>query len=256
MESKDFSTKYILKYIGEDGIAEIDNYVEQMNTENYRMFNNDKEIDDYFLDYHADLNRNLTYEEINNIKDYTNRCYSRINDLLKNKWNYDINGRLTESDEQEYRKMASGIDRIIFKSPSIPENIVVFRGVNISTFYDFGINNLESLAEMKGQYMYQQGFTSTSLTQKSCLYGQKNWYGNINIVMEIMIPKDNNEGMVLDSNTSVYDEEKEYLITSGALIKIIDVNIIGNEAKIKAMYIPKRIWDRNYIPVESNTQNL
>ena len=256
MKSKDSTTNFVLKCIGEDGINEIDNYVEQMCTENFKVFNNGEEVDDYFFNYLDELKRNLTYEDINNIKDYTNRCYSRINDLLRNKWNYEINGRLTETDKQEYRQLASDIDQIIKNSPIIPENLVVFRGVNINAFYDFGINNLDSLVEMKNQYMYQQGFTSTSLVQESSLSGQNNWYGNINISMKIMIPKDNNEGMILGSNNSVYSEEKEYLITAGTLIKILDVNVIGNEAKITAMYIPKRIWDRNYIPVESNTQNL
>ena len=100
---------------------------------------------------------------------------------------------------------------------------------------------------MEGKFFYDSGFTSTSLVRERSLYNKKAFQiGTRNIEIEYLIPEECHDGaLLLDEYTSHYKAENEYLINSGSLIRIlsVDVDIPNNTAFLKAVLVPKKIWD-------------
>ena len=100
---------------------------------------------------------------------------------------------------------------------------------------------------MEGKYFYDAGFTSTSLVRKKSLYNTEAFQiGKRNIEIEYLIPEECHDGaLLLDEFTSHYKAENEYLINSRSLIRIVsvDINKQDNTAFLRAVLIPKKIWD-------------
>ena len=177
------------------------------------------------------------------LRNYTGFNFKGINSILRNKWNKKYNGLLDEEKEYRFRSNADNISDLIKKFPKNKKAFKVYRGVTIDAFKDYGIDNLDELIFMKGNYIYEKGFTSTSLIRETS-YFDKEVDGELyNIELEIVVPKDSQEGMPLTGYELSYSPgQNEYVFDRESLIKIIDVKIENNYAYLKGVLIPKKLY--------------
>ena len=246
----------VLRLRGSETISEMELYTSKALKRNFIEFNNESNLYSFFNQYMDDFYNNHTESEISTLRSYTGRSFTDINSILRGYWNYEKSGQLTSKKEEELRKFSSDLSLIMHDLPNLPTNIKTFRGVYLDAFKDYGITSVEELLHLKGQYLYESGFTSTSLLRKSSLYGKElepNKYCNIEI--EYLIPEEVNEAVpLINEDLSYLKSESELLLDKGCLSKIVD--IIINEDKTKAhivvLLIPKKIYDRE----KTNKQSI
>ena len=136
-------------------------------------------------------------DKLQSIRNYTGLEFKQINAILRNNWNYEINGKLTEEKETDYRREISVIDDIITNFPKNTNAFVTYRGTNINEFKKYQIQTVEELKLLKGKYLYEEGYTSTSLDEESS-YFNKNIYGELlNIETRYIIPPASQDGIQL-----------------------------------------------------------
>lgn len=240
-------TKYLFRYLEEGKEEEIDIYTKDVLQREYLILENEEQVGEIFGTMASEFTFGLTYKEALSLRSYTGFSHKEINALLRDKWNYEQHGLLTDEKRNDYSRIAQEVEKTIFKFPSLDRNIRVYRGVTLAQFSDYGIYNLEDLTAMEGRYFYDSGFSSTSLIRKSSLYQTSAFQiGNRNIEIEYLIPEECHDGaLLLDDYTSHYKAENEYLINSSSLIRIISVDIDKekNTAFLRAVLVPKKIWD-------------
>lgn len=246
-KGKNFNTEFVLKMIGKEKIDEIDFYIENILKENCVNFKNKEEIE---ISLNTNLNRfieNLNTEEKNTIREYTGLNFRKINSILRGYWDYEITGRLTENMKFQIKELSNNLRKILIKSPELPFNMVTYRGVNISAFRSFGITTLQELPLLKNNFIYEEGFTSTSMVKETSFYEkQPEWGNSCNIEITYVIPTGADDGIMLtDEQISYSPNQNEYLINNSSLFKVLDVEVNEpkNCAKIKMILIPQKIWN-------------
>lgn len=251
--------KTIFKILGSEKRHEIEFYASDNIDNDYFCFETEEQIQEYLSSLSEKFLSNLNEEELQILRSYTGTSYKEINAIIRRKWNYEENGLLTPEKEKEYIKTGHDIQTILSKCPSLNMNLKVYRGVSLKQFQDYGITTLEELKLLEDKYVYEKAFTSTSLMKDKSLAGVTNFFtGERNIEIEYMIPATCQDGgLLLNTESSYYDGENEYLINAGSLTRIISVEIDreNNKAYIKAMLIPKMLWDPPYQMEENNKNN-
>ena len=260
MVSIDRATNMVLKYAINDRLEEMDFYVDDVVNREYVSFNDVEHVNSFFINNIDNMYNNYNYEELSDLRYYTGTSFKEVNAILRNNWTYEVNGELTKEKQTNYRVMASNISGIInSKGTELNSNILVYRGVSISAFKNFGVNILADLISLKGQYVYDSGFVSTSLIRsKSFFDRQLDYHEPCNIEIEYLIPNESADGVPLINTELSYNsnEQTEYLINSGNLSKVVDVvyDDVNNKAYVKMVYIPKKVWDLSYR--KDNEKNL
>ena len=207
-----------------------------------------------FTDEISKATENLTEEQLLTVKGYTGLNFKKINAILRNNWNYEEHGKKTVEEEHRYREDISIIDEIISNFPQNKKPFITYRGSSINAYKKYGINTIEDLLYLKGKYLYEEGYTSTSLDENESYYN-KEFNGRINNIETVyIIPPYSNDGMPLTSNELSYSpNQAEYIIGRNALSKVIDVKIDGLSAIITTLLIPKKIWNKM---VNSDTKEV
>ena len=240
-------TKNLFRYLEPGKEEEMDIYISDVMDREYLSLESDEEVSQVFGEMAADFTMGLTYKEALSLRSYTGFSHKEINALLRDKWNYEQHGLLTDEKRREYSQIGEDVEKVVFKFPPLDRNIKVYRGVTLAQFRDYGINSLDELTAMQGKYFYDSGFTSTSLVRKSSLYNTEAFQiGKRNIEIEYLIPEECHDGaLLLDEYTSHYKAENEYIINSGSLIRILSVDIDkqNNTAFLRAILVPKKVWD-------------
>jgi len=200
--------------------------------------------------------KETTLEDIEAVRLYTGKTFSAINSILKGTWDYDINGELTLERKEYYESIIKDIKSVFARMRELPNNIVTYRGSNIREFKNFGVSSLSDLVCLKGEYIYKSDFTSTALLRDRSFFDNSKveFGGTRDIEIQFLIPKESNDGIpIVGADMSYSLGQTEYLINSGSLIKIVDVILNEDESKafIKAVYIPKKVYDREKIEVDS-----
>ena len=195
----------------------------------------------------------ISEEQLLTLKGYSGLNSKKINALLRDNWNYEEHGRKREEDEQRINEDISIIDELIDLYPSTKKAFISYRGTTLDSFKKYGIEDIDSLIYLKGKYLYEEGYTSTSIDEKES-YFNKEILGKINnIEIKYIIPPNSKDGIPLTSdNLSYSPNQQEYLIERNSLSKVIDIKINGTTAVITALLIPKSIWNKNE---KSNNKN-
>lgn len=200
--------------------------------------------------YLSDFYSNVSFEEIDKVRYYTGIAYKDINSILRGNWNYETNGMLTEEKRKKNVELANDLSRIISNTTNIPANIKTYRGVGLYSFKDYGINSIEELSQLKGQYYFDSGFASTSLIRERSFFDRLlEYHDDCNIEIEYLIPEESNDGIPLLTDELSYSKvQSEYLINKENLSKIVDVKISldGTKAYLKAILVPQKIWNLSY----------
>ena len=198
---------------------------------------------------------NRNYEQ-GTLKEYTLKPgYNFINSILRNRLNYEEHGIVTEEEKSYYLERAYEISEIIHSFPKTTSTFFTYRGTDLNEFSKYDIHSIDELEKMKGNYLYEQGFTSTSISRESSFFDKQLASGFKNIEIKYIIPENSNEGIpLLDIAYSYCPEEEEYLLDCSSLSKVLDVKTDGNKGYLTVALIPKQIWNvvtDNY----SNTNN-
>ncbi len=252
------NTDYVLKYIGKSKLEEIELFILDMLSREYKVFESEQDISESLDGYIEKYLEKINCDEQNTLKAYTGLAFRRINSVLRGSWDYEINGALTAQVKEESQQLADSIRTILLKSDSLPMNIKTYRGVSLSAFRAYGVNSLNDLKNMENRYMYEDGFTSTTLIRdESFFYKQTDWGEKANIEVEYLIPNESDDGMVLNNaSTSFSPNQDEYLINSSSLFKVLSVDIDekNNQAKIRMALVPQKVWNSYDYEMERKTK--
>lgn len=247
MQVQNRITRLVLSTIGKDNIEKLDEYVLVAQQRPYIDIKSNEQINEIFGNSVIDFLSNLTQEDLMTIRTYTGYDFKRINAVLRSNWNYEEHGRLTEELKQQYLRLSQDIDILFnkFATPNI--DFITYRGVELSSFKKYGINSLEELENLNGKYLYEEGFTSTSLIRDTSYIGKTLENGkSYNVGIKYLISSESQDGaLLIDDNLSYSPSQNEYIINKGSLIKVTEVNIDkeNNQAYILAQLIPKKMWN-------------
>jgi len=239
-------TNMVLKFLDEKTKYDVEYFVNNSYTKKMISFKDKEQVEDYFDEYLKEFLTTLSEDDLLDLKSYTGYTFKNINAILRNNWNYEDNGLLTKEISNKYNNLANVISLLINKFPQLPFDMVTYRGTDITSFKSYGITNLEQLKNLSGKFMYEQGFTSTSVLRENSHFNKTIGNKNYNIEMKYLISKECNSGALLIDSLSYYDQkEYEFLIDKSNLIKIVDVKIKDDKAYLTAVLVPKTLWN-NY----------
>ena len=242
------STKLLMRYLSEEAKNEINRYVEEHRNNEPIEYNFQKDTDEF--------ERNLTDDEYMTIRLYTGTNYKNINAVFRNTWNYEDNGDSSKKDY--YKKLGEDISNVIDKYPELKNNIKTFRGTSLREFKKYGVTSLDALKQLEGNYLYEEGFTSTSLEEDTSFFNRE-IFGEIqNIEVIYNISTASRDGMpILSKDLSYCTNQKEYILNKNCLSKILKVEIKDNTAVIEVLIIPQKLWNKEkHIETEKVDTNL
>lgn len=238
-------TDFVLSAI-DGNISNIELYIKDVLARKFISINSENEANKLYA-YSSYFLSQLSYDEQLDIRTYSGYNFKNINAILRNNWDYEKNGLLSEEIRQRYLEMAKRIKSTFLKNKALGFDLFAYRGVNIDVFNSFGVSSVNDLSKLKGKYFYELGFTSTSVIKNHSFFGSNDGWGtNYNVEIEYLIPSETDDGILLDSENLSYSKSQyEYLIESGSLSKILDVDIDSDNKKayIKMMLIPEKVWN-------------
>lgn len=243
--SKDIYTDFAMRSIEDK--EPLENYVLKKTEENYIEFTNYQDILNFFSTSIAMLHQNESYDNIMNMRYFSERQYERINSILRRTWNYEKLGKLTKEEQEELKILAQKMKETIKKAEKLPQNIKTWRGTSLQSFERFGIKELKDLQELERQYFFDPAFISSSLIRENSFFNKSSSiHEAYNIEISYLIPEESKEGIFLSN--SAYEKETEYLIAKESLFKILKVSINNEEkvAQLKMLLIPEHIWNKEY----------
>jgi hypothetical protein len=243
-KGKSLSTRMIMKYLTTDSKKEIENLINDMSLSTFERPNFNSKIRHYEDD--------LTDTELMTIRSYTGYNFRNINAVLRDTWTYDLNGKLTEEEKEKYATLSCELAELIERFPKTTSPFLTYRGTTIYEFHKYNIDSLDDLLSLKDNYLYEKGFTSTSLDEESCYFNKMINGVDINIEIKYIIPNDSNEGIpLLTDNSSYSKNQQEYLLNKNTLSKVLDVKIDKDNAIITVLVIPKTIWNKQENELEN-----
>ena len=252
-------TNMILRMLGNDVKVDVNNYINDVSSRNFIVMKDMSSVHNIFNNSMIDFLSSLTQDELLDLRSYTGYNYKFINAILRDNWTYESNGILTEEKKMKFRRISDSVSRILnnFKMPGV--DFVSFRGTTIDAFSDYGIRELSELEKLNGKFMYERGFTSTSILEESSYFNKALDDGRFcNIGIKYLIPSECDDGALLINNDMSYSvNQNEFLINCCALTKVMDVMIDkeNNTAILTVMLIPKKVYDINYCMNNENVKN-
>lgn len=187
----------------------------------------------------------LVYKDCESLRHFSGFSYFDLNRAAKGTWNYEENG--SGERMEKYKKYAYDINSAIENNQSSIGNVRVYRGVPIKYFREYGINSIDELDTLEGQYLLNSGFASTSLVEDKCFYRSDPQNGvNYNVMIEYLVPEEFTDGICI-GGLSHYAKEGEYLINLWNLAQVIGVRKENDDrAIVQAMLVPKKVYDEAY----------
>lgn len=250
-DTPDQDARDYVRYIEQSGETEyVLNFInEKMNTapDNYES------MDDFLAanpEYNEKISNDLSQSEKQALLDYSGQGFVWINSVARGFWSYEKMGKYTPEREQEIKESTRQIISAIDKAPAPEKDFITYRGTNLDEFRGLGIESISDLAKMKGQFMVEQGFTSSAIVREEGFAERKEsslWVGSSNVEIRFQIPAGARDVLTLSSKeTTFVPEETEVLMAPGSLIYISDVAFDSeNHAIINALFVPENVWDKN-----------
>ena len=232
-----FETKYLEKHLSEEAKLEIEMILNE--------FKNYEYINPNFTEEIVTSNNNFSQNELMSIRNYTGYNFKRINAILRNNWNYHEHGKRDKNVIDNLIEDISTIDKIFSKSPPAKKTFITYRGTDINGFKKYNIMSINDLEFIKGKYLYEAGYTSTSLSEETSYFGKTIMDKFMNIEIKYIIIPNSQDGIPLITDDLSYSkDQQEYLINRSSLSKVVDVKINNETAIITAVLIPKKVWNK------------
>lgn len=256
-----YNVSYLLRYIGKEKQDELENYTKEMLSKSYQQFTNESVVHETFDSFLSEYLSKLNKEDAINLRSYTGLKFRNVNAILRNNWNYEVNGKLTKELKEESLELAEKIHCAINKAPEINGGIKTYRGVSINSFQSYNIFTLADLKSLEGKYLYEEGFTSTSLIKNQSFFYKEPFTltGKPNILIEYLIPDGSDDGIpLLCDEISFSPNQVEFLINSSSLFRVsyVEVDQKNNVALMQILLIPQRVWNPHDYEMERNSLNL
>ena len=233
-----FTTRMIMNSLSDERRSDFDSFCGECNGRSYEKI---EDIDKALMFINLPV---LNDEDRLSLSHYSGFSYFDLNRAIKNKWTYEENG--TQERFNEFKKYAEDLQNTIANNQASIGNVKVYRGVPLKYFREYGINSLDELDSLKGQILVDQGFVSTSLVEDDCFYRKDPNNGiNYNVMIEYSVPEEFTDGIVMVGE-SHFTGESEYLINAWSLAQVSDVVRDGDGVIIKALLVPKYIYDDYY----------
>ena len=237
----------VLRMMGQENRKAIDDYIDNVCTRDFLVMKSMDQVTNVFKETLENFISSLSEEELMSLRSYTGYNFRNINAILRGNWTYETNGMLTDDKRENFRKLANSVGCIInkFSMPNI--DFITFRGTTLGSFSEYGITTLSQLKSLEGKFLYEQGFTSTSILEDTCYFNKDLDDGKkYNIEVRYLISSESNDGaLLIDNDTSYSTNQNEFLLTSGSLSKVIDVKVDenNNTAILTVILIPKKVYD-------------
>ena len=190
----------------------------------------------------------LNADEKAALQSYSGYRFAWINSVARGFWDYEKMGRKTPELEEEIKEKTRNIISALDKAPAAEKGFVTYRGTNLDGFKTQGIGSLEDLAKLKGQFMFEQGFTSTALNRDNSFVNHEAndlWIGESNIEMRYHIPA-GAKGVIALTSTELSHStgQTEVLIDHDTLEYVSDVNYAEDgHAVLDVVMIPSSVYD-------------
>lgn len=241
------TTNMLLRFLDQSIKNELELFVQDTRTKKFIEIKTMEDLNVLFSNNISLFLNNLTEEELMNIRSYTGYNFRNINAILRNNWTYEENGSLTEDNKKSFLELSNNISNSIQKFPPASFPFITFRGTNLSSFQEYGVHSIKDLESLKGKYMYEQGFTSTSIIEDTCYFNKTLETGNnYNIKIKYLITPEYDEGALLISNETSYSiNQNEYILNKNCLSRVIDVVIdeVLEQAILTVVVIPRKKYD-------------
>lgn len=242
-------TEILFKFLDEDEINNINEYI-MSDDRDYLEYKN---IDEISL-----KNDCYSEEEMNTFRSYSGYLYQYVNDALNGNWDYSYDGDLNF--KNRCLELGRELNELLLTSKNFSfDNFKVFRGVPVSFFKEYGINNLNELISLKNKYLFDYGFTSTSFLKDTSYFGYEVPEEVVrNVLIEYDVPSDFHEGVYLKNNNLSYSvSQNEYLINAESLGYVYDVVLNGDVAILRVKLIPKKVYRKDYRNlIENNIKSI
>ena len=230
-------TSLLSKYFTQDTKDEIDLLLMEASISTNTTPDFTEDIEEFY--------KETTHVDIQDIRRYTGYDYKFINAVLRDNWTYEANGLKTEKKTKELRDLSNRISSLIGKFASTKSQFKTYRGTTLKEFKKYGVKSLEDLLCLRDHFLYDTGFTSTSLEEDTSYFKKTIHDEYCNIEVVYIIPKGSNDGLPLLTDQLSYSKNlNEYLLDRCTLSKVLGVRIEGNTAVITTVLIPKHIWDK------------
>lgn len=237
----------ILRMIGTEVLNnEVEPYINNICNRDFMVMKSMKQVMDIFGNSIDEFLSCLSEEELLSLRSYTGYNFRNINAVSRYAWTYE-NGN--EDKKREFSQLGFEISKIMNKYNMPKMDFVTFRGTTIDSFSSYGITDLSQLANLQGKYLYESGFTSTSMLEETSYYNQTINDKTYNIGIRYLIPSDCDDGVLLaNTNLSYSVSQNEFVLNRGTLTKVIDVKVDEKmkTAILTVVLIPKKIYDINY----------
>ena len=233
------TTRFISRALTEETKQEIDVLVLSLLSGPLTVPNFEDELKDYY--------EIVTIDDGLTLRRYTSYEYKAINTVLRGDvWDYEVLGKRTEERVKELLEYADDFSSLIDLFPRVKSSFMTYRGTTIEEFKEYGISTLEDLLSLKGKFLYEKGFTSTSIEESSSFYNKKSGLGVLrNIEVKYIIPEGSQDGIpLIKEEISYATNEMEYLLNKNSLSRVVDVKLEGNNAIITVVLIPRQLWDK------------
>ncbi len=253
-DSHDFVCRFYLREIKRSGrLPDLRKYLSEALADQPKTYSS---VEDYMVDnpnYDQEVDTSLSQREKDSILQYSGYRYAWINSVERGFWDYEKLGRKTPEAEKEIRSTANAIDMAIMKSPAPKQSFTTFRGTNLDGFRDYGIESLSDLVKMKGQFMLERGFASTSmLSERSFVgneYSDNPLRSKTDIEIRYLIPSQSHDTVALtDASLSYSPEQAEVLLNRNSLSYVSDVNQDKDgHYVVDAILVPRSVYDPNHM---------
>lgn len=231
------STRYILSHLEDETFREIQYLVVDTLREDIHQPDFSSQI--------STFEQSMTDDDFLTIRTYSGFHFRDINAVLRGSWTYHYNGEMTEEKVREARMLGEDFSNLMTKFPPVPHSFSSYRGTTIEEFKKYGISTLQDLLQIQDGFLYEEGFTSTSLEEDTCFFGKQIDDTFCNIKVQYIIPALSQDGMPLLTDSLSYSKgQNEYVLNRGALSKVLDVQVANDTAFLKVLLIPKSVWDR------------
>lgn len=206
-------------------------------------------------DYDEKIHQNLSTEEKEALISYSGYNFAWINSVARGFWDYDKMGKKTAEREESIKESTKNIISAIAKAPAPEKDFMTFRGTNLDEFRKYGIENVSDLTKMKGQFMFEGGFTSTAMAEENSFMNHDEgtlWTGASNVEMRFHIPSGTNNVIALTSTEiTAALGQTEVLIDHDSLLFVSNVSFNEeNRAILDVLLIPiPVIYGRELNPI-------
>ena len=113
MNNKLKTIEMIFRFMDDETKEEVNRYLIDSYKKDYIELKNEEHVIGMFGEKINVFLDNLTESKVKELRSYTGYNYRNINAVLRNNWNYEINGQISDEKVSYYKDMASKISETI-----------------------------------------------------------------------------------------------------------------------------------------------